>query len=100
MMGGTSMALGGETLSLFGRRLSPQEDRLNLRKLRDGDLPALAAYLGALVGQAHRRGATSPPRSRWSKSDREAIRAQAIALAGVHEAVYLALCDRIRALGD
>ncbi|HVH41714.1 MAG TPA: DUF2252 family protein [Labilithrix sp.] len=83
-------------LSMFGRRLAPQEDKLDLRRLRGDDLPALATYLGALLGTAHRRGATKPPSKRWSKSDRNTIRAQAITLAGVHEAVYLALCERIR----
>jgi hypothetical protein len=83
-------------LPMFGRRLAPQEDKLNLRHLRADDLPSLASYLGALVGAAHARGATSMPRKRWSKSDCDHVRAQAITLAGIHEAVYLALCDRMR----
>jgi uncharacterized protein (DUF2252 family) len=83
-------------ISLFGRRLAPQEDKLNLHRLRSEDLPSLAAYLGALVGTAHRRGATKVPKSRWSKSDRETVRARAIALAGLHEAIYLAYCQQSR----
>jgi uncharacterized protein (DUF2252 family) len=82
-------------ISLFGRRLAPQEDKLVLRRIRREDLPALAAYLGALVGHAHRRGAKKRF-SRWSKSDRDAVRAQAIQLAGVHEALYLGFCERVR----
>jgi uncharacterized protein (DUF2252 family) len=85
-------------LSLLGRRLAPQEDKLNLRRLKSGDLPDLARYLGALLGAAHARGATKPPRTPWSKSDFEAIRVQAVTLAGVHEAVYLALSYRMREL--
>lgn len=79
-------------LSLFGRRLAPQEDKLVLPRLRRADLPSLATYLGALVGTAHRRGATKVS-ARWSKSDRETIRTQAVALAGLHEAIYLAYCS-------
>lgn len=85
-------------LSMFGRRLAPQEDKLNYRGLKSADLPAVATYLGALLGAAHARGATKAPKTRWSKPDLAAIRERAITLAGVHEAVYLALCDRIREL--
>lgn len=84
------------TLSMFGRRLAPQEDKLNLRKLRGADLPALASYLGALLGAAHARGATKAATTPWSRSDRETILDNAITLAGIHEGVYLSLCDRIR----
>lgn len=83
-------------ISMLGRRLSPQEDKLNYKKLPGAELPALARYLGAILGQAHARGATKAPRARWSKSDRELVRRRAIQLAGLHEAIYLALCERIR----
>jgi uncharacterized protein (DUF2252 family) len=83
---------------LYGRRLAPQEDKLDLRHLRATDLPALADYLGALVGAAHVRGATAPPSKRWTTGDCDALRSQAITLAGIHEALYIALCDRMRAL--
>ena len=85
-------------LSMFGRRLAPQEDKLNYRGLKSADLPSVATYLGALLGAAHARGATKAPKTRWAKPDLAAIREHAIALAGVHEAVYLALCDRMREL--
>jgi hypothetical protein len=84
--------------SMFVRRLAPQEDKLDYRGLKGADLPALAAYLGSLLGAAHARGATKPPKTRWSRSDLAAIRDRAITLAGIHEAVYLALCDRMREL--
>lgn len=96
VIGATHLVSGSETISMSARRLSPQEDKLNLRQLRSVDLPALATYLGALLGAAHARGATKRSKTRWSKSDREAIRTHAITLAGLHEAVYLALCDRMR----
>ncbi len=86
---GTS-ELGG--LSLFVRRLSPQEDKLDLATMRDADLDPLATYLGALVGRAHARGATKLPRKAWTEADCAAIVDRAIAVAGIHEATYLALC--------
>jgi uncharacterized protein (DUF2252 family) len=78
--------------SLFVRRLLPQEDKLDLLHLRAQDLPDLAHYLGELLGRVHARGLTSPPAHRWSKPDFSALTEQAIVIAGVHEAAYLALC--------
>jgi uncharacterized protein (DUF2252 family) len=52
--------------SMLARKLTPQEDKLNLRRLDRADLPELACYLGALldegaadavVGVGPRRGA-------------------------------------------
>ena len=86
--------LGG--MSILARKLSPQEDKLNWRKLARPDLAGLAAYLGALLGKAHRRAATNPPATPWTKEDIAHVRHQAIAMAGIHEAIYLALCEGIR----
>ncbi|MBX3188004.1 MAG: DUF2252 family protein [Labilithrix sp.] len=100
MMGCTSLANAGKfsKLPLFVRKLSPQEDKLNLRRLRGADLPSLATYLGALLGAAHARAATKTPKTRWSDADRASLRAHAIELAGIHEAIYLPLCERMRPL--
>lgn len=98
-LGVSQIKVGKKDVPLFGRRLSPQEDKLNLPKLKATELPELATYLGALLGRAHARGAEKVKGSdRWNKSDRDTIRAQAIALAGIHEAVYLALCERTRTI--
>lgn len=99
MLGSTTLrGSGGSTkLSMFVRKLSPQEDKLNLRRLKEADLPGLATYLGALLGSAHARAATKAPK-RWAASDLAQIREHAVALAGIHEAVYLELCERMRAL--
>ncbi len=99
MMGCTVMraSAGTAKIPMFVRKLSPQEDKLNLRRLRSPDLPALASYLGALLGSAHARAATKTPK-RWAASDLDVIRTHAIELAGIHEAVYLALCERMRTL--
>jgi uncharacterized protein (DUF2252 family) len=82
--------------SMFVRRLMPQEDKLDLSRLADKDLEPLARHLGALLGMAHRRGATRPPRRPWNDSDRASLLARAIALAGAHESMYLAYCDQVR----
>lgn len=97
LLGTSHIKLNKKKVSLSCRRLSPQEDKLALPKLKKEELPELAAHLGALLGAAHRRGAQTKGH-RWNKEDRETIRMQAIALAGLHEAVYLALCERLRSL--
>ena len=48
------------------RRLTPQEDRLDLHTFPSRELDALAHLLGALVGRAHVRGATQPPKRSWT----------------------------------
>jgi len=78
--------------SLFVRRLLPQEDKLDLTRLRPEELPELARYLGALLGSVHRRGAISAPPAIWSASEQPRLTEQAIVIAGLHEAAYLALC--------
>ena len=82
--------------SMFVRRLTPQEDKLDLGRLAEVDLEPLARHLGALLGAAHHRGARRPPRRLWNESDRAGIIARAIALAGAHESMYLAYCDQVR----
>ncbi|HEX3774353.1 MAG TPA: DUF2252 family protein [Polyangiaceae bacterium] len=78
--------------SLFVRRLSPQEDKLDLTHLRAEELPELAHYLGALLGRVHARGAKTPPAQSWSRAELSGLIERAIAIAGIHEAAYLALC--------
>jgi hypothetical protein len=76
------------------RRLAPQEDKLDLGRVDADDLPALASHLGALLGCAHRRGATALPTApaSWSDGALDGIIERAIVLAGIHEAAYLAAC--------
>jgi uncharacterized protein (DUF2252 family) len=85
-----------DDLSLFVRRLSPQEDKLDLGELRGADLEPLAKYLGALVGRAHARAATKLPKHAWNEADIDGIVDRAIAIAGIHESTYLALCKIVR----
>lgn len=88
MLGTTRLA----KRSMFVRWLAPQEDKLNLRNLRDSDLDDLASYLGALLGTAHARGATRRPKKKWTATDCGELLDKAIVIAGIHEAVYLAVC--------
>jgi hypothetical protein len=51
----------------------------------------LAGYLGALLGTPHRRGREGDF-APWSARDCSGILERAVALAGIHESVYLELC--------
>ena len=73
------------------RRLTPQEDKLSLSKLKLEELAPLASYLGALLGAAHRRGRSAEFEA-WSARDLGGILERAVTLAGIHEAAYLDLC--------
>ena len=88
MLGKTKL---GST-SMLVRRLAPQEDKLDLTRIAKGELEGVARLLGALLGRAHRRGATSASAAPWSKGDLDALIDQAVTIAGVHEAAYLAYC--------
>jgi uncharacterized protein (DUF2252 family) len=73
------------------RRLTPQEDKLSLKKIEPAQLAPVASYLGALLGAAHRRGRAGEF-APWTARDQGGVLERAIALAGIHEAVYLELC--------
>jgi uncharacterized protein (DUF2252 family) len=81
------------------RRLTPQEDKLSLSRLKADELPVLSAYLGALLGAAHRRG-RSAEFPTWTSRDCAGILERAVALAGIHEAIYLELCLLARVASD
>lgn len=85
-------------MSLLVRRLSPLEDRLDLSRVATADLDVLFRCLGAVLGAAHRRGATRLPR-RVGRANTKSILSRAIALAGLHEATYLAYCALARRTG-
>jgi hypothetical protein len=76
---------------LFVRRLAPQEDKLAMANIKPDELTGLTRFLGSLVGSAHRRGTTAAPR-RWSRQQQRKLIDQAVILAGIHEASYLAFC--------
>jgi len=78
-------------LPMLVRRLTPQEDKLDLTHFPKNELDALARLLGALIGRAHVRGATQRPRG-WKPTEQQHIIESAVRLAGIHEATYLAFC--------
>jgi uncharacterized protein (DUF2252 family) len=86
-------------LSMFVRKLTPQEDKLDLSHVRGQDLGPLATYGGILLGRGHARGATKPPKKPWTDADKNELLDRAMVVAGAHEAGYLALCDTMRQRG-
>ena len=86
---GAQRVLLGATM--LGRRLAPQEDKLELASVPRAELADLAAYLGSLTARAHLRGTVHAP-PRWKPADVAMLRANAVVLAGIHEAAYLAYC--------
>ena len=77
---------------MVARRLMPQEDKLDLKRLKTEDLAPLAIYLGALAGSAHARGRTGGATTPWSTSERADMLTRAVHVASLHEAVYLTWC--------
>jgi hypothetical protein len=71
--------------SLCGRKLCPEEDKLDLARLHVGPkLSAVVRVVGEILARAHRRSATVTPAPTADLLDR------AVYLAGLFEAVYLA----------
>jgi uncharacterized protein (DUF2252 family) len=85
-------------LSFVGRRLFPQEDKLDLGPMRAGaQLDALVAFIGHLLGAAHARGMAAlggPPPPTWTGAEVDAVIDHAVVLAGLFEGVYLAWVRR------
>lgn len=77
--------------SFIGRKLCPEEDKLDLARLQVGErLSSVARTVGHVLGAAHARGATQPPTRPWTADDLSALTDRAVRLAGIHESVYLA----------
>ena len=91
-MVGTAQLAG---LSCLVRRLAPQEDRLDWRRVGKDELQPMIARLGMLVGRLHRRGATAPASSAWTVAERRELLHNAVELCALHEAVYLAYCAEV-----
>ena len=88
MMG--TISLDGS--SMFVRRLAPQEDKLDLERIAPAELGSIAAYLGSLLGRAHRRGSSKMPAKQWTRTEQDGLLDRAVVMAGIHEASYLAMC--------
>jgi hypothetical protein len=82
-------AAGGA--SFYGRKLCPEEDKLDLTRLSVGpELDAVVDTVGWLLGAAHRRSAREMPAQPWALADRATLIDEAVRLAGIFEATYLA----------
>lgn len=90
---GTTTLLGR---TMLARRLTPQEDKLDVVALRPRELHELVPHVGALLGRAHARGATRPGRPH-TRAEREAMAERASVLAGLHETAFLAYAARAAA---
>lgn len=83
--------LRAPALSFIARRLCPEEDKLDLGKLRPGpELEAVVRTIGHVLGTAHSRAATTRPRRAWNDRDLQALLDRAVLLAGAFEALHLA----------
>lgn len=71
-------------------RLSPKEDKLGVDEIPAHALEPYARFLGALVGEVHRRGGAL---ARWTAAHRARALDAAQHLAGLHETAFLQFCD-------
>jgi uncharacterized protein (DUF2252 family) len=77
--------------SFLGRKLCPEEDKLDLARLSVGKtLSHVGRTVGAIVGRSHRRSAVDLPRGPRSRTERAPLIDRAVRLAGTLESVYLA----------
>ena len=87
-----------DDLSFVGRRLFPQEDKLDLTAMQPGaELDELVAFIAHVVGAAHARGVAAlggPPLLRWTGEEVGQVVDHAVELAGLLEGVYLAWARR------
>lgn len=80
-------------LSMIGRQLTPQEDKLDLARIPNAaeELDEIAARVGHILGSAHKHaGWAGPKPSPWTAAEQTAMIDRALELAGIHESIYLA----------
>jgi len=84
------VALAPSPLGAFiGRKLCPEEDKLDLARLSVGPkLSSVARVVGSVLGRGHRKavGTFGPT------NDHDELLDRAVYLAGIYESVYLAYC--------
>lgn len=77
--------------SFLGRKLCPEEDKLDLAQLSVGKtLSQVVRTVGTILGRAHRRGAVDLPAQKRAAAESADLVDRAIRLAGILESVYLA----------
>jgi uncharacterized protein (DUF2252 family) len=87
-------SVGGRPMVV--RRLAPQEDKLDAAAFDGEALAPMASYCGALLGDAHRRGAVALPPRPWAEAERHQLLAAAVRCAALHTAAWLAYFDLLR----
>lgn len=97
LLGAIPFGFGTTTVAGTGcvvRRLTPQDDKLDVAGLSLTEVTDLAPYLGVLLGRAHRRARAFADRERppsflmWDESVQHALVASAIELAAAHRAAH------------
>jgi uncharacterized protein (DUF2252 family) len=87
-----------DEVSFVGRRLFPQEDKVDLDRMRAGaKLDELVAFIAHVLGAGHARGVKAlggAPPPAWTGAEVDAVVDHAVALAGLLEGVYLAWVRR------
>lgn len=87
-----------DALSFAGRRLFPQEDKLDLAELHAGaKLDELVGFIGHVLGAGHARGVAAlggAPLPAWTGAEVAAVIDHAVVLAGLLEGIYLAWVRR------
>jgi uncharacterized protein (DUF2252 family) len=87
-----------DDLSFVGRRLFPQEDKLDLEQMHAGaKLDELVGFIGHLLGAGHARGVAAlggAPLPAWTGAEVAAVIDHAVVLAGLLEGIYLAWVRR------
>lgn len=71
-------------------KLGAKEDKLGVDEIPPEALEPYVRYLGALVGEVHRRGGAP---SKWSSAQQAHLLDGAQHLAGLHETAFLQFCD-------
>lgn len=90
--------------SVVLRELMPQDLKIEVERLSQGEATVLARYLAGVVGRAHGRQMDEPTRKAWrGELQRSRMRAldapswlwsSVVDLMGIHEAAYLEHCRR------
>ncbi|MFO0587146.1 MAG: DUF2252 family protein [Polyangiaceae bacterium] len=88
----------GERLPFVGRRLRPDEDKLDLSKKQLGlSFAEIVRVTAGLLGRAHRRGMTIAPTAKWTEKEQENLVDRAIEMASLHQGAWLAYSRLSRA---
>ncbi len=80
-------------LQMVIRPMSAGDEKLELAKLDDTQLPTMVRFLGAMAGQAHARLARSRLK-RWTVAEQRGLLASSRRIAAMHEEAFIDFCAR------